>query len=194
MEAEMYFHTKAFLLPKWNDNEKRTECAFNREDFERVVRLTKEICKGDEPTFHAIMETFIKVYPEVKKYKELSEKTYDYPAYKTVIKGISELDQKGQNARTALNRAENIRLTIKKGMLVGISIETSSKTYPLKADLTIPMQDRKGIDDNSYIHQAHYDLKDNKELNYILSLAKDDKLGKALQDMNLPPRKRASKK
>ena len=28
----------------------------------------------------------------------------------------------------------------------------------------------------------------------ILSLAKDDKLGKALQDMNLPPRKRASKK
>ena len=32
MEAEMYFHTKAFLLPKWNDNEKRTECAFNREN------------------------------------------------------------------------------------------------------------------------------------------------------------------
>ena len=28
----------------------------------------------------------------------------------------------------------------------------------------------------------------------ILSLAKDDKLGRALQDMNLPPRKRASKK
>ena len=28
----------------------------------------------------------------------------------------------------------------------------------------------------------------------IISLAKDDKLGKALQDMNLPPRKRASKK
>lgn len=172
MEAEMYFHTKAFLLPKWNDNEKRTESAFNREDFERVVRLTEKVSKGDEPTFHAIMETFIKVYPEVKKYKELSEKTYDYPAYKTVIKGISELDQKGQNARTALNRAESIRLTIKKGMLVGISIETSSKNYPLKADLTIPIQDRKGIDDNSYIHQAHYDLKDNKELNYILSLAK----------------------
>ena len=28
----------------------------------------------------------------------------------------------------------------------------------------------------------------------ILSLAKDDELGRALQDMNLPPRKRASKK
>lgn len=28
----------------------------------------------------------------------------------------------------------------------------------------------------------------------ILSLAKDDKLGRALQDMNLPQRKRASKK
>ena len=28
----------------------------------------------------------------------------------------------------------------------------------------------------------------------ILSLAKDDVLGRALQDMNLPPRKRASKK
>ena len=27
----------------------------------------------------------------------------------------------------------------------------------------------------------------------ILSLAKDDELGRALQDMNLPPRKRASK-
>ena len=30
--------------------------------------------------------------------------------------------------------------------------------------------------------------------NDILSLAKDDELGRALQDMNLPPRKRASKK
>ena len=28
----------------------------------------------------------------------------------------------------------------------------------------------------------------------ILALAKDDELGRALQDMNLPPRKRASKK
>ena len=28
----------------------------------------------------------------------------------------------------------------------------------------------------------------------ILTLAKDDELGRALQDMNLPPRKRASKK
>ena len=170
MEAEMYFHTKAFLLPKWNDNEKRTECAFNREDFERVVRLTEKVSKGDEPTFHAIMETFIKVYPEVKKYKELSEKTYDYPECGKIIQGISERDQKGQNARTALNRAEVIRLTIKKGMLVGISIVTSSKTYALKANLT--RLDRPMVDDSKYIHWAHYDLKDNEELNYILSLKK----------------------
>lgn len=172
MDVERYYKTKAFRSWPHDEDGHIKGPEHDREDFLRVVRLTEEICKGDEPTFHAIMETFIKVYPEVKHYKIMTESTYLYPAYKTVIKGISELDQKGQNARTALNRAESIRLTIKKGMLVGISIETSSKTYPLKADLTIPMQDRKGIDDNSYIHQAHYDLKDNKELNYILSLAK----------------------
>ena len=62
MVAEIYIHTKAFYLPKWNDNEKRTECSFDREDFERVIQLTKEVSKGDEPTFQAIMETYIDVY------------------------------------------------------------------------------------------------------------------------------------
>ena len=162
MEAEMYFHTKAFLLPKWNDNEKRTECAFNREDFERVVRLTEKVSKGDEPTFHAIMETFIKVYPEVKKYKELSEKTYDYPEYKTIIEGLSELYQKGQKTRTALNRAEHIELTIRKGILVAISIKTPNKTYRLATKQAEP-------DDSIYIHNAHFDLQDNEELKHLLS-------------------------
>lgn len=170
MEAEIYFHTKAFFLPKWNDNEKRTECSFDREDFERVIQLTKEVSKGDEPTFHAIMETFIDVYPEVKHYKIMTERTDRYSECGKIIQGISERDQKGQNARTALNRAEVIRLTIKKGMLVGISIVTSSKTYALKANLTRP--DRPMVDDSKYIHWAHYDLKDNEELNYILSLKK----------------------
>lgn len=172
MDIERYYKTKAFRSWPHDEDGHIKGPEYDREDFLRVVRLTEEICKGDEPTFHAIMETFVKVYPEVKHYKIMTEGTYHYPEYGTIIQGISELDQKGQNARTALNRAETIRLTIKKGMLIGISIVTSSKTYALKADLTIPMQDRKGIDDNSYIHWAHYDLKDNKELNYILSLKK----------------------
>lgn len=189
MEAEMYFHTKAFLLPKWNDNEKRSECAFNREDFERVVRLTEKVSKGDEPTFHAIMETFIKVYPEVKKYKELSAKTFLYPEYGSIIKGISELYQKGQNARTALGLAESVKLTIKKGMLIAISIKTPNKTYRLKADLT--NSEREGIDDSIYIHLAHYDLQDSKELKHILlkndskTIYKDDADFPAVKDFLL---------
>lgn len=170
MDIERYYKTKAFRSWPHDEDGHIKGPEYDREDFERVVRLTEKISKGDEPTFHAIMETFIKVYPEVKHYKIMTESTYLYPAYKTVIKGISELDQKGQNARTALNRAEVIRLTIKKGMLVGISIVTSSKAYALKANLTRP--DRPMVDDSKYIHWAHYDLKDNEELNYILSLKK----------------------
>lgn len=170
MDIERYYKTKAFRSWPHDEDGHIKGPEHDREDFLRVVRLTEEICKGDEPTFHAIMETFIKVYPEVKHYKIMSEKTHHYPEYGTIIQGISELDQKGQNARTALNRAETIRLTIKKGMLIGISIQTSSKTYALKADLTIP--DRPKVDDSKYIHWAHYDLKDNEELRYILSLRK----------------------
>ena len=171
MNKEKYLHCKPFM-GEWlkDENGQFKGIAWKRDFYNKVVRLTEKVSKGDEPTFHAIMETFIKVYPEVKKYKELSEKTYDYPEYGTIIQGISELDQKGQNARTALNRAESIRLTIKKGMLIGISIQTSSKTYALKADLTIP--ERPKVDDSKYIHWAHYDLKDNEELRYILSLRK----------------------
>ena len=189
MEAETYFHTKAFFLPKWNDNEKRTECAFNREDFERVVRLTEKVSKGDEPTFHAIMETFVKIYPEVKKYKELSAKTFLYPEYGSIIKGISELYQKGQNARTALGLAESVKLTIKKGMLIAISIKTPNKTYRLKADLT--NSEREGIDDSIYIHLAHYDLQDSEELKHILlkndpkTIYKDDADFPAVKDFLL---------
>ena len=170
MDIERYYKTKAFRSWPHDENGHIKGPEHDREDFLRVVRLTDKISKGDEPTFHAIMETFIKVYPEVKHYKIMTEKTHNYPEYGTIIQGISELDQKGQNARTALNRAESIRLTIKKGMLIGISIQTSSKTYALKADLTIP--DRPKVDDSKYIHWAHYDLKDNEELNYILSLKK----------------------
>ncbi len=170
MDVERYYKTKAFRSWPHDEDGHIKGPEHDREDFLRVVRLTEEICKGDEPTFHAIMETFIKVYQEVKHYKIMTEKTHHYPEYGTIIQGISELDQKGQNARTALNRAESIRLTIKKGMLIGISIQTSSKTYALKADLTIP--DRPKVDDSKYIHWAHYDLKDNEELRYILSLRK----------------------
>ena len=170
MDIERYYKTKAFRSWPHDEDGHIMGLEYDREDFERVVRLTEKISKGDEPTFHAIMETFIKVYPEVKHYKIMTEKTHNYPEYGTIIQGISELDQKGQNARTALNRAETIRLTIKKGMLIGISIQTSSKTYALKADLTIP--DRPKVDDSKYIHWAHYDLKDNEELRNILSLRK----------------------
>ena len=170
MDIERYYKTQAFRSWPHDENGHIKGPEYDREDFERVVRLTEKISKGDKPTFHAIMETFIKVYPEVKHYKIMTEKTHNYPEYGTIIQGISELDQKGQNARTALNRAESIRLTIKKGMLIGISIQTSSKTYALKADLTIP--DRPKVDDSKYIHWAHYDLKDNEELRYILSLRK----------------------
>ena len=166
MDIERYYKTKAFRSWPHDEDGHIKGPEHDREDFERVVRLTEKISNGDEPTFHAIMETFVKVYPEVKKYKELSAKTFLYPEYGSIIKGISELYQKGQNARTALSRAEIVRLNIKKGMLIAISIKTPNKTYRLKADLT--NSEREGVDDSIYIHTAHHDLPDSEELKHIL--------------------------
>lgn len=189
MDIERYYKTKAFIVFVIGEDHLSSKIEYDRKDFERVIRLTEEICKGDEPTFHAIMETFVKIYPEVKKYKELSAKTFLYPEYGSIIKGISELYQKGQNARTALGLAESVKLTIKKGMLIAISIKTPNKTYRLKADLT--NSEREGIDDSIYIHLAHYDLQDSEELKHILlkndpkTIYKDDADFPAVKDFLL---------
>lgn len=190
MNKEKYLHSKPFM-GEWlkDENGQIKGIEWKRDFYNKVVLLTEEISKGDETTFHAIMETFVEIYPEIKKHKELSTKTFLYPEYGSTIKGISELYQKGQNARTALELAERVRLTIKKGMLIAISIKTPNKTYRLKADLTIPQRDK--VDDSIYIHIAHYDLQDSEEMKHILlkngtkTIYKDDADFPAVKDFLL---------
>lgn len=127
MDKERYYQTKAFIVFVIGEDHFSSKIEYDRKDFERVVRLTEEICKGDEPTFHAIMETFVEVYPKIKAQQNFTNKE---------ISHLSKFYQKVHDAKTALNRAEVIRLKFENRMLTGVSIETPNKTYKLYTDLS----------------------------------------------------------
>lgn len=127
MDKERYYQTKAFIVFVIGEDHFSSKIEYDRKDFERVVRLTEEICKGDEPTFHAIMETFVEVYPKIKAQQNFTNKE---------ISHLSKFYQRVHDAKTALNRAEVIRLKFENQMLTGVSIETPNKTYKLYTDLS----------------------------------------------------------
>lgn len=74
MDIERYYQTQAFIVFVIGEDHLSSKIEYDRKDFERVVRLTEEISKGDEPTFHAIMETFVEVYPKIKAQQNLTNK------------------------------------------------------------------------------------------------------------------------
>lgn len=127
MDKERYYQTKAFIVFVIGEDHFSSKIEYDRKDFERVVRLTEEISKGDEPTFHAIMETFVEVYPKIKAQQNFTNKE---------ISHLSKFYQKVHDAKTALNRAEVIRLKFESRMLTGVSIETPNRTYKLYTDLS----------------------------------------------------------
>lgn len=127
MDIERYYQTQAFIVFVIGEGHLSSKIEYDRKDFERVVRLTEEICKGDEPTFHAIMETFVEVYPKIKAQQNLTNKE---------ISHLSKFYKKVHDAKTALNRAEVIRLKFESRMLTGVSIETPNRTYKLYTDLS----------------------------------------------------------
>lgn len=125
MDIERYYKTKAFIVFVIGEDHLSSKIEYDRKDFERVIRLTEEICKGDEPTFHTIMETFVEVYPKIKAQQNFTNKE---------ISHLSEFYRRVHDAKTALNRAEVIRLKFENRMLTGISIETPNRTYKLHTD------------------------------------------------------------
>ena len=59
MNKEKYLHRKPFM-GEWlkDENGQFKGIEWKRDFYNKVVRLTEKISKGDEPNFHAIMETF----------------------------------------------------------------------------------------------------------------------------------------
>ena len=127
MDIERYYQTQAFIVFVIGEDHFSSKIEYDRKDFERVVRLTEEISKGDEPTFHAIMETFVEVYPKIKAQQNLTNKE---------ISHLSKFYKRVHDAKTALNRAEVIRLKFESRMLTDVSIETPNRTYKLYTDLS----------------------------------------------------------
>lgn len=144
MNKEKYLHSKPFM-GEWleDENGQFKGIEWKRDFYNKVVRLTEEICKRDEPTFHAIMETFIKVYPEAKRIADAVK----------VKDQLSKEHNKASEIRGAVNRASKIRLTIKENRLTDIrmSFDRTSKAVPY-----------------SYIGIADYDLYMNENLKWML--------------------------
>lgn len=144
MNKEKYLHSKPFMGKQLLDENGQFKSIEWKQDFyNKVIRLTEEVSKGDEPTFHAIMETFVKVYPEVKRIAEAVE----------VKEQLSKTHSQASEIRGAIDRASKIRLIIKKGQLTDIrmSFDRHSKAVP-----------------DPYIGLADYDLYMNENLKWML--------------------------
>ena len=144
MNKEKYLRSKPFMGESLLDENKQFKSIeWKRDFYNKVIRLTEEVSKGDEPTFHAIMETFVKVYPEAKRIAEAVE----------VKEQLSKEHSQASEIRGAIDRASKIRLTIKENRLTNIrmSFDKHSKAVPY-----------------SYIGIADYDLYMNEGLKWML--------------------------
>lgn len=144
MNKEKYLHRKPFM-GEWlkDENGQFKGIEWKRDFYNKVVRLTEKISKGDEPNFHAIMETFVKIYPEVKRIANAVR----------VKDQLSKEHSQASEIKGAVDRATKIRLTIKGNRLTDIrmSFDRTSKAVPY-----------------SYIGIADYDLYMNENLKWML--------------------------